>query len=124
MNPNLTPPPPTPSPNAALTRPQHTRQHLESLHPTITFFRHPEQLPTGLDRAQDLGARFRYLTLNATGIARASTDALKAIYGTSDGMVLFWAHHEKLCVVDERVVFMGGLDMCKSSLVLPAVVLY
>lgn len=53
------------------------------------------------------------MTLNAKGIAQASTDALKALYGTSDGMVLFWAHHEKLCVVDGRVAFMGGLDMCK-----------
>lgn len=59
------------------------------------------------------------MTLNAAGIARASTDALKAIYGTSDGMVLFWAHHEKLCVVDGRVAFMGGLDMCKWGLVFP-----
>ena len=30
-------------------------------------------------------------------------------------MVLFWAHHEKLCVIDERIAFMGGLDMCKSG---------
>ncbi|KAF2748305.1 phospholipase D1 [Sporormia fimetaria CBS 119925] len=24
----------------------------------------------------------------------------------------FWAHHEKLCVVDHCIVFMGGLDLC------------
>ena len=24
----------------------------------------------------------------------------------------YWAHHEKLCVVDEMIAFMGGLDLC------------
>ncbi|KAG8716450.1 Phospholipase D1 [Ceratobasidium sp. 423] len=24
----------------------------------------------------------------------------------------YWAHHEKLCVIDEAIAFMGGLDMC------------
>ena len=25
---------------------------------------------------------------------------------------LYWAHHEKLCVVDEMIAFMGGFDLC------------
>ncbi|EJT98705.1 phospholipase D [Dacryopinax primogenitus] len=24
----------------------------------------------------------------------------------------YWAHHEKLCVIDEAIAFMGGLDIC------------
>ncbi|KIL67865.1 hypothetical protein M378DRAFT_185469 [Amanita muscaria Koide BX008] len=24
----------------------------------------------------------------------------------------YWAHHEKLCVIDQTIVFMGGLDLC------------
>jgi phospholipase D1/2 len=24
----------------------------------------------------------------------------------------FWAHHEKLCIVDQTVAFMGGIDLC------------
>lgn len=24
----------------------------------------------------------------------------------------FWSHHEKMCVIDSRVVFMGGIDLC------------
>ncbi|KAG1884901.1 phospholipase D [Suillus subluteus] len=24
----------------------------------------------------------------------------------------YWAHHEKLCVIDETIVFMGGIDLC------------
>ncbi len=25
----------------------------------------------------------------------------------------YWAHHEKLCVIDETIAFMGGLDLCE-----------
>lgn len=93
--------------------PQHTRQHLESLHSNISVFRHPDHVPTGYDLAKDLTASFKDFSLNAASIAKSSVGTLKAIYGTSDDIVLFWAHHEKLCVIDERVAFMGGLDMCK-----------
>ncbi|KAG8909645.1 Phospholipase D1 [Tulasnella sp. 408] len=24
----------------------------------------------------------------------------------------YWAHHEKMCVIDEAIAFMGGLDLC------------
>ena len=95
--------------------PQHTRNHLESLHSNISVFRHPDHTPTGYDLAKDLTASFKNFSLNAASIAKTSVDTLRAIYGTSDGMVLFWAHHEKLCVIDEKVAFMGGLDMCKSA---------
>lgn len=44
-----------------------------------------------------------------------SKDTLKAIYGAADDVVLYWAHHEKLLVVDRNLVFMGGLDMCMIS---------
>ena len=39
-------------------------------------------------------------------------DSLKAIYGAHDDTVLYWAHHEKLCLVDGETAFMGGLDLC------------
>ncbi|KAL4949191.1 hypothetical protein BDW69DRAFT_80453 [Aspergillus filifer] len=41
-----------------------------------------------------------------------SFDAMKGVYGIHEGMILYWAHHEKLCIVDGQVAFMGGLDMC------------
>lgn len=44
-----------------------------------------------------------------------SKDTLKAIYGAADDVVLYWAHHEKLLVVDRNLVFMGGLDLCTAS---------
>ena len=37
---------------------------------------------------------------------------MKGIYGVTDGQVLYWAHHEKLCLVDGHIAFMGGLDLC------------
>jgi hypothetical protein len=66
----------------------------------------------------ELGDSFKNLSLNAFGLSKASGNALKAIYGTSDDIVLFWAHHEKLCVIDRKVGFMGGLDMCTPTLIL------
>lgn len=96
---------------AALTcNSQHTRRTLEALHPNVGVFRHPDHTPTGYDLAAELGNTFTHLT--NFDLAKASSDAVKALYGTADGMVLFWAHHEKLLVVDRKLGFMGGLDMC------------
>jgi len=30
----------------------------------------------------------------------------------SDARNLLWSHHEKICVVDETIAFMGGFDLC------------
>ena len=67
------------------------------------MFRHPDHAPSGNDLASDLDTSFKNLSLNAFNLAKFSGGTLKAIYGTSDDIVLFWAHHEKLCVVDRRV---------------------
>jgi phospholipase D1/2 len=39
-------------------------------------------------------------------------DGLKGLYGMKDGVTMYWAHHEKLCLVDGEIAFMGGLDLC------------
>jgi phospholipase D1/2 len=26
--------------------------------------------------------------------------------------IFYWAHHEKICVIDQTIAFMGGLDLC------------
>lgn len=93
---------------------QHTKRALEALHPNIKVFRYPDHHPgndivTGL---QDLRNSLKNFSLKTFDLARASEDVLKSIYGTADDIVLFWAHHEKLCIVDGRVAFMGGLDLC------------
>ncbi|OLN97400.1 Phospholipase D1-like protein 1 [Colletotrichum chlorophyti] len=99
---------------AALTlKSSHTRNYLESLHPNIGVFRHPDHVPTGYDFQAELRQNFANMNINTFTLSKASGDAIKAIYGTAtDGVTLFWAHHEKLCLIDGKVAFMGGLDMC------------
>lgn len=29
-----------------------------------------------------------------------------------DGFDAFWSHHEKYVVVDNRIAFLGGIDLC------------
>lgn len=50
--------------------------------------------------------------MSAAGLAQLSGDTLKTIYGMNDDVVLYWAHHEKLCLIDGKTAFMGGLDLC------------
>jgi phospholipase D1/2 len=50
--------------------------------------------------------------LNSGDMANIPHAAKEALYGFSDDVVLYWAHHEKLCVIDGREAFMGGLDAC------------
>ena len=92
---------------------QHTKQALEALSPNIQVFRHPDHSPSGNDIAGDLSQGFKNFSLSTFSLSKLSHDALKSLYGTSDDIVLFWAHHEKLLLVDGRVAFMGGLDACK-----------
>jgi phospholipase D1/2 len=90
----------------------HTKHALEDLHPNIAVFRHPDHLPDGQVLAQDFVNQFKSLTLNAASASKLPSDALKSIYGAHGDTVLYWAHHEKLCLVDGETAFMGGLDLC------------
>ncbi|KAM3564519.1 hypothetical protein MY1884_000719 [Beauveria asiatica] len=88
----------------------HSEKSLEALHPNIHVFRHPDHNPTGYDIESELGISFKDLT--HFDLAKASHAAIKAIYGVKDDTVLYWAHHEKLLIVDKTLCFMGGLDLC------------
>ncbi|KAI2621501.1 phospholipase D/nuclease [Hypomontagnella submonticulosa] len=92
----------------------HTKHALEALHPNIKVFRHPDHLPTDRSKLETAfaGLSLESLKLNDFSLSKISGDALKELYGSFGDTVLYWAHHEKLCVVDRRVAFMGGLDMC------------
>lgn len=83
----------------------HTKHWLEDLHPNIGVFRHPDHLPDRPTILQDISNK---ITTGTYSIG----DGLKGLYGINDGVVLFWAHHEKLCLVDGEIAFMGGLDLC------------
>jgi phospholipase D1/2 len=84
---------------------------LEELHPNIRVFRHPDHTPSRNDFSAELRERLDHIT--NLDLAKASEDVVSSLYGTAKDVVLFWAHHEKLLIVDQRLAFMGGLDLCK-----------
>ncbi|KAL4931975.1 putative phospholipase D (PLD) [Aspergillus undulatus] len=90
----------------------HTKHHLENLHPNIAVFRHPDHLPDRQGLTASITSSLENLSLDALKLGQMSFDAMKGIYGIHEGMILYWAHHEKLCIVDGQIAFMGGLDMC------------
>ncbi|EFX02733.1 phospholipase [Grosmannia clavigera kw1407] len=99
-------------PQALTLNSAHTKHALEALHPNIRVFRHPDHLPNGHDIQADFETAFSNMSMGAFDLSKMGQDALKALYGTSDDMVLYWAHHEKLCLIDDHIAFMGGLDLC------------
>ncbi len=90
----------------------HTKHALENLHPNISVFRHPDHLPDAQTLQSSFMSSLQNLSLTAKTASQLPGDALKAIYGMNEGVVLYWAHHEKLCLVDGKTAFMGGLDLC------------
>lgn len=90
----------------------HTKHALEDLHPNIAVFRHPDHLPDRQELAASIASSFQNMSLDSASLSKMSKDTLKGLYGMNDDVILYWAHHEKLCLIDGRVAFMGGLDMC------------
>lgn len=90
----------------------HTKHELEKLSPNISVFRHPDHLPDAQTAQSSLVSSLQNLKLDAAGVSKLGADALKGIYGLDDDVILYWAHHEKLCLVDGKTAFMGGLDLC------------
>lgn len=90
----------------------HTKHALEKLHPNIAVFRHPDHLPDAQTLQSSFISSLQNLSLSAKTASQLPGDALKAIYGMNDDVILYWAHHEKLCLVDGKTAFMGGLDLC------------
>jgi phospholipase D1/2 len=85
---------------------------LEGLHPNIGVFRHPDHLPDAAVLQSSFFASMKNMSFSPAKLAQLPGDGLKAIYGAHDGTVLYWAHHEKLCLIDGQTAFMGGLDLC------------
>ncbi|KAL8647750.1 MAG: hypothetical protein Q9226_006305 [Calogaya cf. arnoldii] len=90
----------------------HTKHALEKLHPNIAVFRHPDHLPDAQTLQSSFLSSLQNMSLSAKTAASLPLDALQAVYGMNDDVILYWAHHEKLCIVDGRTAFMGGLDLC------------
>ena len=90
----------------------HTKHHLENLNPNISVFRHPDHLPDAQTLQSSFLSSLQNLSLTAKAASTLPEDSLKAIYGMNNDIILYWAHHEKLCLVDGKIAFMGGLDLC------------
>ncbi|PYI02789.1 phospholipase D/nuclease [Aspergillus sclerotiicarbonarius CBS 121057] len=90
----------------------HTKHHLEDMHENIAVFRHPDHLPDRQELAASISTSLQSISLDAGNLAKMSEDAIKGLYGMREDVILYWAHHEKLCIIDGRIAFMGGLDMC------------
>jgi phospholipase D1/2 len=90
----------------------HTKHHLEDIHPNIAVFRHPDHVPDAAVLQSDFLSSFKAMSFSPAKLAQMPLDGLKAVYGAHDGTVLYWAHHEKLCLIDGHIAFMGGLDLC------------
>lgn len=90
----------------------HTKHHLEDLHPNIAVIRHPDHLPDQKTISANLLATVKDFKLTASAASKLPGEALQAIYGVHEDTVLYWAHHEKLCLIDGHIAFMGGLDLC------------
>ncbi|KAF2740141.1 phospholipase D/nuclease [Polyplosphaeria fusca] len=90
----------------------HTKHALEKLHPNIAVFRHPDHLPDAKVLQSSFFQSLQNISLSPAKLAQMPVDGLQAVYGAHDGTVLYWAHHEKLCLIDGTIAFMGGLDLC------------
>lgn len=90
----------------------HSKHALEDLHPNIKVFRHPDHVPDGQLFESGMMTKLKDMRLGLHELAALPGDSLKALYGVNHGVVLYWAHHEKLLLIDRKLAFMGGLDMC------------
>ncbi|KAI9729564.1 MAG: hypothetical protein M1834_006760 [Cirrosporium novae-zelandiae] len=90
----------------------HTKHALEDLHPNIMVFRHPDHIPDAKVLQSSIMDSLQNMSLTASSASKLPGDTLKALYGVHEDTVLYWAHHEKLCLVDGHTAFMGGLDLC------------
>jgi phospholipase D1/2 len=90
----------------------HTKHLLEDLHPNIGVFRHPDHLPDAAVLQSTFFSAMKNMSFSPAKLAQMPLDGLKAVYGAHDGTVMYWAHHEKLCLIDGHTAFMGGLDLC------------
>lgn len=90
---------------------EHTKKALE-VHPNISVFRHPDHAPSGIHVESEIITDLKNFSLKDLDLAKLPEEGIKALYGARNDVILYWAHHEKLCLVDSKVAFMGGLDLC------------
>lgn len=88
------------------------KKPLTAIAGNIRVFRHPDHTPDRQALASGFWSSLKDSGLSASKLAKLPVDGIKAVYGMNDDTVLYWAHHEKLCLIDHKIAFMGGLDLC------------
>ena len=68
----------------------HTKHALENLHPNIAVFRHPDHLPDAQTLQSSFISSLQNISLTAKKAASLPADALKAIYGMNEDVILYW----------------------------------
>ena len=68
----------------------HTKHALEALHPNIAVFRHPDHLPDAQTLQSSFLSSLQNISLTAKKAASLPVDALKAIYGMNEDVILYW----------------------------------
>lgn len=71
----------------------------------VHMYREPEP-------ALDLGSEFTSRFLTENPILKNNVKVIRHPERGLSGLKLFYAHHEKICVIDDKVAFMGGIDLC------------
>lgn len=79
------------------------RRHLKESRDELRALQAREGRQAALDRLADLPGLWRYVRPFGKGGFSLMPNAWPTVYPA--------AHHEKLCVVDDRLVFLGGLDI-------------
>lgn len=67
----------------------HTKHALENLHPNISVFRHPDHLPDAQTLQSSFISSLQNLSLSAKTATTLPADALKAIYGMNEDVILY-----------------------------------
>ncbi|KAL4733609.1 hypothetical protein BDV11DRAFT_213620 [Aspergillus similis] len=86
----------------------YTKRTLEALHPGISVFRYPNHIPGEGIRPSQIEP---YSARGDAGIREIGDEALQGLFEAAGLRTLFWAHHEKLVIVDQQLAFIGGIDL-------------
>lgn len=79
---------------------RHTKRHLQDLHPNIVG-----ESNYSLSAARVISLFVWLILFTPFSLVQRHPD--HAIGGT-----FFWSHHEKFVVIDNRIAFLGGIDLC------------
>ncbi|RAL10176.1 phospholipase D/nuclease [Aspergillus homomorphus CBS 101889] len=91
---------------------KHTKRALEALHPNISVFRYPDLIQGAQGVISSTKGLLQSITASGvSGLGKISDETLQTMFGIAGGPTLLWAHHEKLVICDQKIAFLGGIDL-------------